>query len=187
MIDRLVNGARSVSRVLVWIGGSLILLSAFVVTLEVLMRKAFNASLGGADEISGYAFAVATSLAFAHALFERAHIRVDALYTLFPRPLRIAADFLGIALLVGFAAVASWMAWGLIADTLQHGSRSITPMRVPLAIPQLPWLLGWLLFVVAGVLLLLAALRRALARDLTGVERLIGVKSVDEQIDDETR
>lgn len=187
MIDRLLSSAHALSRVLVWIGGGLILLSAFLVTVEVILRKLFNVSIGGADELSGYAFGVATTLGFAYALFERAHIRVDALYALFPQPLRLAASFIGIGLLIGFAAVASWTAWGLVADTLQHGSRSITPMRVPLAIPQIPWLMGWLLFVAAGVLIMLAAVKRLVAGDPTGADRLIGVKSVDEQIDDETR
>lgn len=185
MIDRALNGARSLSHVLVWIGGGLILLSAILVTIEVFARKIFNVSLGGADELSGYAFGVATTCAFAYALFERAHIRVDALYNLFPQSLRIVVSLIGLMLLIGFAAVAGWMAFGLVADTLQHGSRSITPMRVPLAIPQIPWLLGWLFFVLAGILLLMAALKRCLAGDLDGAEHLVGTKSIDEQIDDE--
>jgi TRAP-type C4-dicarboxylate transport system permease small subunit len=187
MLDRILLGAHGVSRVLVWIGGALILLSALTVTVEVILRKVANVSLGGADELSGYAFGIATTLAFAYALFERAHIRVDALYNLFPLPLKIVASAIGMALLVGFAVVVSWTAWGLVADTLQFGSRSITPMQVPLAIPQIPWLAGWLFFVVSGVLILMAALQRVLTGDLKGADRLIGVKSVDEQIDDETR
>ncbi len=185
MIDSALTMARRFSHVLVWIGGSLILLSAFLVTIEVFARKFFNISLGGADELSGYAFGVATTCAFAYALFERAHIRVDALYNLFPRPLRIIVSLIGLALLIGFAGVAGWMAFSMVADTLQHGSRSITPMRVPLAIPQIPWLFGWLFFVLAGVLLLVAALKRCVANDLAGAERLVGTKSIEEQIDDE--
>jgi len=185
MFDRTLNGARQLSHVLVWIGGGLVLLSAFLVTFEVFARKLFNVSLGGADELSGYAFGIATTCAFAYALFERAHIRVDALYDLFPKPLRVTLSFIGLSLLLGFAGVASWMAVSMVADTLQHGSRSITPMRVPLAIPQIPWLLGWLFFLLSGLLLLLTALYRAVTGDLDGADRLIGTKSVDEQIDDE--
>ncbi len=186
MIDRALQGVRQLSHVLVWIGGGLILLSAFLVTIEVFTRKFLNVSLGGADELSGYAFGVATTLAFAYALFERAHIRVDALYNLFPKSLRVLLSLIGLSLLVGFGVVSGWMAYGLVADSLQHGSRSITPMRVPLAIPQIPWLLGWLFFVLSGVLLVMAALKRLIANDLDGADRLIGTKSVEEQIDDET-
>jgi len=185
MIDRALNGARHVSHVLVWIGGGLILLSAILVTIEVFARKLLNVSIGGADELSGYAFGVATTFAFAYALFERAYIRVDALYNLFPRPLRLVLSVSGLLLLLGFGAVAAWMAWSMVVDTLQHGSRSITPMRVPLAIPQIPWLLGWCFFVLAGLLLLIAALKRLISGDQEGADHLIGTKSIDEQIDDE--
>ena len=42
---RLIEHAHNLSRVLVWIGGTLILLSAGLVTVEVLLRKFFNTSL----------------------------------------------------------------------------------------------------------------------------------------------
>ena len=185
MMSRILVAAQGTSRVLVWIGGGLILLSALMVTLEVILRKLLGVSLGGADELSGYAFGVATTLAFAYALFERAHIRVDALYNLFPAWLRLIASFFGLLLLVGFVAVVAVMAWGLVADTLTHGSRSITPLRTPLAIPQIPWLAGWLFFGACGLLIGLAALVSLLRGDTAGAFRLIGTKTIDEQIEDE--
>jgi len=167
MLDRLITSTHSFSRVLVWIGGGLILASSLLVTAEVLMRKLLNVSIGGADELSGYAFGIATTLGFAFALFERAHIRVDALYGLFPRPLKVMASLFGLVLLTGFAALVSMTAWSMVADTLHHGSHSITPMRTPLAWPQVPWLAGWIY------------MERA--------DALVGMKSVQEQIEDETR
>ena len=185
-MQRLISAAHGLSRVLVWIGGAMILLSAFLVTVEVFLRKFFGTSLAGADEISGYAFGVATTLGFAYALFERAHIRVDALFTLLPRTARIVLNFVGLGLLIGFAGIVAWTAWGLVADTLTHGSRSITPMRTPLAIPQIPWLFGWLFFVACGCLLLVAALEATIRGRPAEGERLIGPKTLDEQIEDET-
>lgn len=185
-MERIILGAHALSRVLVWIGGAMILLSAFLVTVEVFLRKFFNASIAGADEISGYAFGVATTLGFAYALFERAHIRVDALFTLLPKAARVGLNFLGLGLLIGFAAIVSWTAWDLVGDTLKHGSRSITPMRTPLAIPQIPWLIGWLFFVLCGILLFAAALIATLRGRSSDGERLIGPKTLDEQIEDET-
>lgn len=186
MLDTLLAGTRKLSLWLTWLGGTLIVLSACLVTLEVILRKLFNVSLGGADEISGYAFGVATALAFSYALFERAHIRVDALIGVLPQGLRPFLNLFGHALLIGFAVVVVWMVWGMVGDTLQHGSRSITPMRVPLAIPQIPWLIGWLFFVFTGVLIAVAAIVKYLQRDPAAVQDLIGVKSLDEQIEDET-
>lgn len=186
MLDGLVNFGSRLSRLLVWVGGVLLIGSALMVTLEVILRKVANTSLGGADELSGYAFAVATSLAFSFALFERAHIRVDAAYGFFPPRFRFLIDLLGLALLTGFAAMVCWMAWQMVADTITHSARSITPMRTPLIIPQLPWLIGWLLFVAFGVVIMLAAIARWMRGDRDGANRLVSIKSVAEQIEDET-
>lgn len=186
MLERLLSNTRTLSLWLTWLGGTLIVLSAFLVTAEVFLRKLFNVSIGGADEISGYAFGVATALALSYALFERAHIRVDALLGAIPQKLHGVINLLGMILLIGFAAVIVYNVWSLVADTLANGSRSITPMRVPLAIPQIPWLIGWMFFVFSGGLLCLVALKRMLAGDTDGTQDLIGVKSLDEQIEDET-
>ncbi|MEL6218987.1 MAG: TRAP transporter small permease, partial [Pseudomonadota bacterium] len=63
-MDRMIRASHTLSRWLVWLGGVLLIGSALLVTAEVFLRKFANVSIGGADEISGYAFAVATALAF---------------------------------------------------------------------------------------------------------------------------
>ena len=186
MLERLLTNTRTVSLWLTWLGGSLIVLSAFLVTAEVFLRKFFNFSIGGADEISGYAFGVATALALSYALFERAHIRVDALLGVFPKKLHGVINLFGMIMLIGFASVVVYNVWSMVGDSLDNGSRSITPMRVPLALPQIPWLLGWMFFVFSGVLICLVAIKRMMAGDIAGTQDLIGVKSLDEQIEDET-
>lgn len=186
MLEKTLKGTQKFSLWLTWIGGTLILLSACVVTLEVFLRKLFNVSLGGADELSGYAFGIATAFSLAYALFERAHIRVDALFNVMPRNMQKLVNVLGLVLLVGFALVIVVMVWSMVADTLQNGSRSITPMRVPLAWPQIPWMFGWMFFVFSGVLLGMVAIKRMITGDEEGANALIGVKSVDEQIEDES-
>ena len=182
----LLNLSERFSRVLVWIGGTLIILSALTVTVEVFLRKIFNISLGGADELSGYAFGIATTFGLAYALFQRAHIRVDAAYNLFPAWLKLVADFVGIILLAGFAGVITVTAWELVADTLAHNSHSITPFRTPLKYPQVPWLFGWAYFLFCAVLLILAATIALIKKDVRGAEALIGAKTLDEQVDEET-
>ena len=186
MLSQSLSHARRVSRLLVWIGGALLIGSALLVAVDVVLRRLFNWSLGGSDEISGYAFGIATALALAFSLLERAHIRVDAAYLVFPAWLRRVADILGMALFVGFVALVTVMAAGVALDSLEHGSRSITPLRTPLVLAQAPWLFGWAFCVACGALLLVTALVRLLRRDGAGADALIGAKSVSEQIEDET-
>ena len=186
MLERMLTKTRTLSLWLTWLGGSLIVMAAFLVTAEVLLRKVFNFSIGGADEISGYAFGVATALALSYALLERAHIRVDALLGAFPKALHGIINLFGMVVLIGFAFVVVYNVWSMVADTLQNGSRSITPMRVPLALPQIPWLLGWMFFVFSGALICLVAIKRMREGDAAGTQDLLGVKSLDEQIQDET-
>ncbi len=184
-MQALLNISRTISRWLVWIGGALIILSALMVTLEVFLRKFFNISIGGADELSGYAFGIATSFGMAYTLFERAHIRVDALYNLFPLWLKMIANVFGILLLAGFVGLICYTGWGMVSDTLAHGSRSITPMRTPLSFPQIPWLAGWLFFLFSCVLVLICSLAALFKGNVDQASRLIGTKTIDEQIQDE--
>ena len=185
MLDKINKKTKRYSQILAWIGGGMIILSALLVTLEVILRKLLNFSFGGADEIAGYAFGIATSLSLSFALYERAHIRVDALYNFMPRTIKIISDFISIILIVSFIAVVSYMAFLLLRDTIGYNSHSITPLRVPLVYPQLPWFLGWVACVLCGLIILMTAVRALIKRDLAQVQSLIGIKSTDELIEDE--
>src|SRR5204862_289075 len=90
--------AQRLTRFGLWFGGALILAAALLIGIDVTLRKFFNASIGGADEVAGYALALGTAWSLGATLLDRAHIRIDSLYVLFPRPLRLALDFAGIAL-----------------------------------------------------------------------------------------
>lgn len=185
MIETTTRVAHRISRGLAWFGGALLLGASVMVTIDVLSRRLFNVTLGGADEITGYCFAVGTSLSLAFALFERAHIRIDAAYNFAGPKIRVVADLLGVLLLTIFTGLIALMAFGLVADTLQYGSRSITPLKVPLAIPQIPWLAGWMFAVIAGVILFIASLRRIIQEGPKAAAPLIGIKTVDETIAEE--
>ena len=81
MFDKIHKGLFGVSRVAVWCGGAALLLSAIMVTLDVIARKLFSITISGSDEISGYVFAAATTWAYSFCLFSKSNIRIDALYT----------------------------------------------------------------------------------------------------------
>ena len=82
--------ARRVAHWGLWFGGALVLLAALLIGVDVVLRKFFDASIGGADELAGYALALGAAWALAATLLERAHIRIDSLYVLLSRRLRFA-------------------------------------------------------------------------------------------------
>ena len=183
MLDRLLRINERIAHLAVWVGGALMIFAACMVTLDVLLRKFLSVTLGGADEISGYLFAIATVWAFSYAALHRVNVRIDALYTHFPRPLRAALDLLGLALLTGFVLLLTWRATLLFTDTVENWSRSITPLQTPLAIPQSLWLAGLLLFSFTLVLIMTASVVAMIRGDIAKMQRLIGVRTVSEEVE----
>ena len=140
-----------------WFGGALILLAAVLIGIDVLLRKFLDRSIGGADELAGYALAIGTAWGLGAALLDRAHIRIDSLYVLFPQKLRLALDLVGAGrCCVGFFALIAWHGLGVVSQSWTSGSRSQSALETPTVIPQALWIAGLAAFVVVGVLLLLA-------------------------------
>lgn len=185
-LDKTLKGLDGVALRLVWLGGALLILAALIVTVDVILRKLFNISMAGSDELSGYAFGIATAGSLTYALLHRSNIRVDALYQHMPVWLRATLDIFGHILLVGFLAYVTWRSSLLVADTWANQSRSITPLRTPLAIPQTLWLAGLILCVTTGVVMTVASLIAFVKRDWARLQETIGIKSLDEQIEEES-
>ena len=112
-MDPALTGVRRFARWGLWFGGALILLAAILIGIDVLMRKFLDRSIGGADEHAGYSLAVGTAWGLAATLLDRAHIRIDSLYVLFPQKLRLALDIAALILLVGFFALVAWHGLGV--------------------------------------------------------------------------
>jgi len=56
-------------------GGVLILSAAGVVSIDVLLRKFVSVTLGGADELSGYALAIGSTWSFAFVMLSRSNAK----------------------------------------------------------------------------------------------------------------
>jgi TRAP-type C4-dicarboxylate transport system permease small subunit len=158
----------------------MILASAFLIGIEVLSRKLFLFSIGGADELAGYAFAIGTSWGLAFALLERANVRVDALYCHLGARARALCDVVALASLAVFVGLLGWHAVQVLATSLQYSSRATTPLATPLWIPQGLWVLGFGLFLFGLTPLLLRTLFAGLAGDLATVRRLAGARTIKE-------
>lgn len=181
------SGVRRFAQWGLWFGGALVLLAAVLIGIDVLMRKFLARSIGGADELAGYSLAIGTAWGLGAALLDRAHIRIDSLYVLFPQKLRLALDLAALALLVGFFALTLWHGLGVVAQSWTSGSRSQSALETPTVIPQVLWITGLGAFVAIGVLLLVEAVRIVAAGDLRGAAKLISTRSAEEEVDDEIR
>lgn len=181
------SGIAMLARGGLWFGGALILLAAVLIGIDVFLRKVFVLSIGGADELAGYALAIGTAWGLAAALLDRAHIRIDSLYLLAPTPLRIVLDLIGLVLFVGFFALVFWHGIGVFEQSWTSSSRSQSALETPLIVPQAVWLAGLGLFVAIGMVLALVVLARLSRGDVAGVSALIGTRSSAEDVAEEMR
>ena len=185
--NELIAFAQRLTRVGLWFGGALILAAALLIGVDVTLRKFFNASIGGADELAGYALALGTAWSLGAALLDRAHIRIDSLYVLFPRWLRLGLDFVGVALLLAFFGLIARHGWSVVQQSWMSGSRSQSALATPTVIPQSLWLLGLALFFVVGLALLAHAAILIARRNASAAEQAISTRSAAEEVQEEIR
>lgn len=181
----------------VWMGGLSLLLAAIMIVIEVVGRKIGGTEfLGvtlpsfrvpGSDEYSGYVFAGATTWAYAYCLIHRSHIRIDALYNLFPQRVRAVLDVIGLAILGFYISYLTERAWVVFIKTLEKGSNAPTPQQTPLWIPQVFWVTGLTFFCIVTLFLCLYTLLCLLTGRTDQVQKLAGTMSVQEEVEEETR
>lgn len=186
-LDAALGILRPVARGAVILGGVAILLSAFMIAGDVVMRRILGLSTWGADELSYYALAVSSSWALAHAMLVKAHIRIDMLTARLAWPLRSACNVIAL-LAMGFLALAACMA--ILSDVERawsRGTTSITTLETPLWIPQGLWLAGFAFFAFTVFLLLLRVLVALLIeRSHESAELHGGTPTLQEEIATET-
>ncbi len=182
MLDKLLGRATALSRMATWLGGAMMMATAFVVTFDVVVRKLAGFSLEGADELSGYAFAIATAWAFSLGLLQRANVRIDGIYLLASTGIRAFLDFVALSALGLFLVCMLWSGWYMWLDSYTYGATSITSWRTPLAYPQAAWLLGWLWFAAVLVLVLLRCILAILKGRPEDVVAIAGVRTLEEEV-----
>ena len=185
ILEQLIGWARIISRYGAWFGGALILMAAVVVSLDVVIRELFTLPVGGTDELSGFALAISSAFAFSYALLERAHVRIDSLYTTLPTWIRAILDIIGLAVFTLFMTLLSWQAFGVFTESVKNSTVTLSAFAWPLRFPQFFWVLGLFWFVVVAVLLLLRSLLTLLKGNWIMVQQQIGSKTVQEELKEE--
>jgi TRAP-type mannitol/chloroaromatic compound transport system permease small subunit len=197
VFDQIYRVLDRVSLWAVWLGGLSLLIAAVIIVIEVIGRKIGGVEvLGmtlpafrvpGSDEYSGYIFGGATVWAYSYCLIHRSHIRIDALYNVFPQRVRAVLDVIGLALLGVYITYLTERAWVVFLSTLEKGSRAATPQQTPLWLPQLVWVTGLTFFCFVTLFLFIYTLLCLVTGRTAQVQKLAGTMSVQEEVESETK
>ena len=176
---------RRIEDILATVFGAIFVVLAIVVTVETLVRKIFNFSLQGADELGGYSLAIGSTIAFALAVAGRNHIRVDVFHDKFPRGLKAFLNWLSITLLAGLATLFVIVSWRVLMESLEYRSTAQTPWATPLIYPQGLWYAGLVLFMLMGVGFALRATWLLATRRIDELNEEFHAKSAKEELKEE--
>ena len=184
-VERLLRRANALSLGAAWFGGAITLASVLLICFDVLVRKFFGFTTGGADELSGYAFAISTSWSLAFVVLHRGNVRVDALYQLLPVRVSAVLDWLSLVALGVFMVFLTYYASFVVDTSWTQSSAANTPLATPLWIPQGLWFLGlvWMCLVLA--LMLVRASVALVTGDIPAIKGLCGVRSAEEEAEEE--
>jgi TRAP-type mannitol/chloroaromatic compound transport system permease small subunit len=185
-MNKLLSIAERISQYAVWVSGTVLLLTCFMIAIEVMLRKGFSVSMGGADEISNYALAMSCSWAFAFALFRKAHIRIDVLYSRMGPTVRFALDIVSLVLFALFMTIVSYYASLVLSTSIARHSVANTPLATPMWIPQSLWLIGLTGFTVSIYLILAGVIYNLLKGHADKAQQLAGVSTLEEEIEEES-
>jgi TRAP-type C4-dicarboxylate transport system permease small subunit len=184
-MQRLQSAAEGISRVGAIAGGALLLVASILICIDITLRYTMSITLGGADELSGYALAISSAWGFSTALLSRSHIRIDTLYVRVRASFRAALDLISLATLLFFFGMVTWYAWGVVRQSWVSDSHSLSAIEAPLVIPQGLWFLGLVFFVLLALLLLVRGLLAFARGDYTSLFALIGSKSALAEAEEE--
>lgn len=143
------------------------------VLLDIILRQV-STSLGGTEEIAGYAMALATSWGMSYTLLELGHVRIDLLRSRTGSFGRALFDLFSMVVMSGVIVTIAIRAWPVVERSLTNGSRANTPLETPLAWVQLPWFAGWVWFAVMSCMVTLAALSLVVKRRHAETEGFAG-------------
>lgn len=165
-------------------GVTMILLS-LAITAETLLRKFFSHSMGGIDELSGYAIAICAPLVFAVALIEQSHIRINLLHMRLSKRMQGMLNTLAMVSMGLLAVYLFYFTVRTVQDTQAYKSIAQTQWATPLIYPQAIWLVSMGIFALIAVLISIQALTLFGRADWYQLNRRFGPSSAQEELDAE--
>jgi TRAP-type C4-dicarboxylate transport system permease small subunit len=178
---RMIDTLRRLNKgVALCVGAGLLICAAFVLT-DIIMRR-FGTSLGGTEEIAGYAMALATAWGMSYTLLEMGHVRIDILRSQVDSFKRALFDVFAMIVMSGVIITIAIKAWPVLERSIKNGSTANTPLETPLVWVHLPWFAGWVWFALMSTLVTLAALSLLVKRRYAETEGFIGAFAEQETL-----
>ena len=156
-----------------------------IVTSETIMRKFFDYSMQGADELGGYILAFTALLSFCCALIGRNHMRIDTIHYMLSTNSQALLNWISVVSIGLFSVVLAWASWGIIRDTWAYKSTAPTPWATPLIYPQAIWYLGIVAFALVAVALSLKATKLLASGNMRQLAEEFQPKAVKEELKEE--
>lgn len=163
------------ARLFALVAGLVMIASAALVSLDVLYRGLFGRSPLRSFELTSYAFAAATAFSLGYALLEGRHVRIDAVYRLFPEPVRTVFDIANLALMVGVSCMLAYHGIFAARESYLIGANSVSSLQMPLVVPQGIWAAGLIWFAFCALALALRTARNLGARRFKQVRAESGI------------
>lgn len=173
MAETILTTLRRLNRLIALLVGVGLMACAGFVLADIVLRQ-LGSSLGGTDEISGYAMAIATAWGMGYALMELGHVRIDLLRSRAGSRGRAFFDLTAMLALSMTVTMIAIKGWPVLARSLNNGSRANTPLETPLALVQAPWFAGWIWFAIVAWATFAAAVMLLARGKFTESEAAIG-------------
>lgn len=183
-MTRLEQTIGSISKLMARIGGVLLLGAAVLVAVEVVCRYLHVLSFSFGTELSTYALAIGATWSLAHAVFERAHVRVDVVCRRFPEFPRAVFDVLAMASLVIVGIVLSVGAMEMTQTSFGLSATANTTLGTPIVLPQGAWTFGLLWFTFVAAYRMVCAGSALFHRNFPEVFRIASSPSADDEIEE---
>jgi TRAP-type C4-dicarboxylate transport system permease small subunit len=142
--------AKTISRVLIAIGATMLALMMFLTALDVGLRYIFNRPLPGAYELVEYMMAIVVPFSIAYCAQQRGHVAVELILEKFPKRIQVFVEALVTFVAMLFALIIAWQNFMYIGEVYDSHLTSAV-----LLIPVYPFIIPVTLGIGAFALMLL--------------------------------
>lgn len=144
-MSKFIRAIERVTDITGYFSAGLILLMMVLVLYEAFMRYVLNSPPAIADELSAYLLVVVVFVGTAYCFKVKGHMRVSALTDKLPDKVSNWLRVVSLSLVFIFTLVLTKASFGYLGYSFKVGMKSTSWLRVPLQIPQMALLIGFIL------------------------------------------